>query len=209
MAKTITLLKATEDKSPCLYVLNTSDINGQYMKGDVNISVVTSRGQTLNIVVPSTWIPIDMSEYLPKDELLKDPMFLRMIRSKRITLISENDAIEILNQPDAVIEKNRITMQTNGITRNPEIEDDEDDEKQKSTNKTEEDGVQIVTVEVVQRLKEYDIDESTAYSTLKNSESRLLEKDLEYIINHTESEKLKNFASDRLVKTRSQRRASA
>jgi hypothetical protein len=65
-------------------------------------------GDVRSISIPMTTIPINMADFVPRDEILRNPEFLRLIRVGILEPIAPEDAERILNSEEGRIEMDRL-----------------------------------------------------------------------------------------------------
>jgi hypothetical protein len=82
----ISLQEATDQKGGPLYVINTAD-QIHDGGGDVNLSVPVGN-QTQLIVIPRTWIPIDLTASVPRKFVLDSINFINSVSSGIIQICS-------------------------------------------------------------------------------------------------------------------------
>ena len=73
----ITLQEAIKSKDDSLYVLNNSDPRSAILLS------VSNKDDTIVTIAP-TWIPIDLVNQCPREELLRSPNFRRMVECAEI-----------------------------------------------------------------------------------------------------------------------------
>lgn len=71
-------------------------------------------GREIAVIVPKTWIPIDLSEHATRADLESSPMFSRCVNRKLLELVPEAEAARIMAREDAREEYNRIFNPYNG-----------------------------------------------------------------------------------------------
>ena len=76
--------------------------------GDVNIQVVVN-GATQRIVIPRTWIPINLTETVPRKYLLDAMNFASAIASRMILVVSQEHADALRRDADYMSEYERVT----------------------------------------------------------------------------------------------------
>lgn len=207
--KTILTLTDIEDmeKGP-IYVLNSTK---QPEQGEVSFTVPKLSGSGVdNVIVPSTFIPIDLMEQVSRKQLMESSEFKRAVRGKVLTLISKEYADDLLSEDEAVYEQDRIfnlsqatmnmaqsldTMQT-GDMIHPELA------RRNTITNTDNDVVEGITPKVaaVMSALQEDDDERGAISSLRMVVSQLTDKDFSYVIKQCGNKysMLKEWASKRL-----------
>ena len=124
---TLNSVRDWDDNS--LYVLNHSS---KIMKKPTHLMLSHTSpdsGDTRPIEVPMTFIPIDLTEFAPKEELLRNSDLLRAIRSGLLELVPPDEAQKQLDAPHAVAEYDR--LQSDRLRRlsvNPSTGDSTEDE---------------------------------------------------------------------------------
>lgn len=190
----------TEVKS--IYVLNNTALvskNGVARRkpGILNIGIVHDNGQVTSVTIPETWIPIDVTEQCQKEELLKSSVFRSQINNGVLKLISEEEAQEIFdNDPDAIEELERLQFER---TREPTVVE-LDEEEEEVTLRTDEKDLHGINPIIFEALEREDISDADMINTIKTNRFNINQKDIQYIIAHTNSEKVKRVASELLKK---------
>jgi hypothetical protein len=105
-----------EDENTQVYVLNNSDLNGLRNKGEIYIPIRThAAGDATIIKIPNTWIPIDLTTFVPRKALIDSAEFRRAVQNGIIRLINIATAEEVLHEPEAREEQQVLLMQSNFI----------------------------------------------------------------------------------------------
>ena len=76
----------------------------------------------VTIVIPNTWVPIDVTQYASSDEIGRSPNFRTMKARKQVEVIGHDEAKEILMRPGAADEQYRILGGITGIEGPEEVE---------------------------------------------------------------------------------------
>lgn len=95
--------QAEKADSSQIFVLNKSN-----PRGNVNFVVVDSGQQKISVQVPVTFIPVDLSTFATKQDVLRNPNFRRLVARGFIHIISSDSAEKFLEDPRAEREYNRI-----------------------------------------------------------------------------------------------------
>jgi hypothetical protein len=200
--KVYTINDAIRDKkSVSFYVVNTSDNvyenNGRPIKGDVSCPIVSDNGQTTNIRVPNTWIPIDLSLQVTKEDLVKSPRIRSMLQAGILKLLSEEEALEILDTPLAKAEVKRINKDQNErITVANFAGKLTEGERENTGLKPSEGNVNALEVDgtVIELFDNDTLTDQDIHLQLMNIKNRLSLKDWTYVIDNTKSEEIREFA---------------
>jgi hypothetical protein len=100
-------LEASPDAGP-VWVLNSS--RGT-RRGDVVLTVARNSGLGSDtVVVPATWIPLDLTMMVSRSQLLRDNQFRQSILNGLLTLVNEDDATSLFDEhEDALKERQRLS----------------------------------------------------------------------------------------------------
>lgn len=153
-----------------------------------------SDGQGNNIVVqvPVTWIAIDLTTQATKQALCTSPTFRQMLARKLLQLITEDQAMEIMNSSDAQKEADRLYSRSQEMsTESPFMPQ----EAQRA--KSEGDG--SVSGFAMNIAMAKDLDEDQVMTTLRNNESALSQDDWGYIAQNSQYPRVKSHAAGKLV----------
>lgn len=112
-----TLDEAARDNS--FWAINTTDTAGSVKrpKGNLVMSVRTRDGHNTPILLPPTWIPIDLREFAHPDDLLTAPAIRSNMRNKAITIVSEETVAMLRKNPAYAAESDRVKKLLNSFER--------------------------------------------------------------------------------------------
>ncbi len=184
------------DPNEPIFVYNNS-------RGDHTISVRTGDGGVIPITVPKTFIPVQITEQVAPEVLIRSEDFRRACFKNVLILVPKKDAVPKLESKNAILEIERLRKQSNfsGIDY---LKDPGDNtsiiEAAKNTNPT----VSIVIKDILMRE---DLSEDDKISLLANEErlGSMDRPDFEYVISTTEqASKLSKWATNKLNKHGSQ-----
>lgn len=186
---TLTLNDLEGMSKGAIYVLNNTK---QPEQGEVSFTV-PKLGQSGvdNVIVPSTFIPIDLMEQVSRKQLMESSEFKKAVRGKVLVLITESYAKELLSEEDAEYEQERLFNQSQatlnmaqsiegmqtGDMLHPEL-------ARRGTSNPDNDVVEGISprvAAVLSTLQESN-DERGAISSLRTVESSLTDKDFAYVI---------------------------
>lgn len=97
-----------EDSSPSVYVLSHATRLTKKVAHILIPHKSSQSGDTFTIEIPSTFIPIDLANYAPKEELIRNPTLMHSINMGLLTLLKASEAEKILEEPASIAEMNRI-----------------------------------------------------------------------------------------------------
>lgn len=98
-----TLPQAEKTESSSLYVLNKSN-----PRGNVNFVVTDMGQQKISVQVPVTFIPIDLTSFATKQDVLRSPSFRRLLARGFLHIVTPESAEEFLQDERAAKEHDRI-----------------------------------------------------------------------------------------------------
>ncbi len=91
----ITIPQAEKNGDSRLFVLNRSNPSG-----NVNITATGDDGQKTTVVIPTTFIPFDMSYHIGKERLLATPAFRKLVAAGFIALVDPEEAAKFIESSD-------------------------------------------------------------------------------------------------------------
>lgn len=195
------LYQMMADNSPSVFVINTSDqLNqideGKPVLGDIHIPIKTKTGESVLLLVPATWIPIDLSLFADKADIQQAARFRHMLRTKQIELISPEEAEKVLATKDAQKEQeylnktSRVQFTTDVMAGN-------------LTNKERDNGISLAKGEVekvnvspfvADIIGRDDLSDDDRYAMLNTKADSLTKEDWNYVLEYSNSEEVKELA---------------
>lgn len=106
-------IRALAEKDGSLYIMNYTDRGRQRNRGVFHMSATDESGQAFQIVIPNTWIPIDLSTYGSVKQLVKSQSFLNAFRTRDLIAISTEHAKSILRSAEAQEEAEKVNIKYN------------------------------------------------------------------------------------------------
>lgn len=98
-----TVVQAERNKDSRLFVLNQSN-----PKGNVNVTIAASHGEKHTIQIPITYLPVDLSNQMEKESILRNPHFRRLCSNGMLVIVNPDQAEEFLKRPDVEREYRRV-----------------------------------------------------------------------------------------------------
>jgi hypothetical protein len=98
-----TVTEAENASSSSVFVLNRSN-----PRGNINFVVTDAAGRNIGVQIPVTFIPVDLSMFCVKSDLLRTPTFRRLSVMGAFDIIESSSAEKMLKDPKARAEFNRI-----------------------------------------------------------------------------------------------------
>lgn len=200
MMRRMTVMEALADKSPHLFIMNRVEEDPKLVAGNINLNVKSDDGGMTVIVIPATFIPVDMSLFISKANLLNNQAFRRLDASDKISIIHPDDAQNaIASNPRAQKEVKRIlninSAHGGRTTDGPEmIEMKAREGAAGDTNLAPLQNVNPFAIGIVQRSSTEDVADLMA--DIESRAHSLEISDLEYIASHVEDASLKQFVVD-------------
>jgi hypothetical protein len=106
---TIEELEADEKQSAPIWALNSSAESRIRTAGEVHIGIPKTNGTKVDsLYLERTWLPVNLTEQIPREQLLKSSEFRNAIRAKLIKLITPEYAQLLNDQEGAQEERDRI-----------------------------------------------------------------------------------------------------
>lgn len=182
----VTLADLEASKSSSVWVLNNSN-----PKGNVNMTMSDGMGNNIVVTVPVTWIPLDLTTQASKTGIVSSPTFRRMLSMGLLTLISETSATEIMADPKAQKEAQRVYSHA----REASLDAYAPVEAKVAT--AESDG--SVSGFAMQLSVASDLDEDQVMTMLRGNESTLTRADFKYIAETSTFGRVKLYCAERAV----------
>lgn len=110
MAKVIEIsdLEGRNSNEP-IWVLNTSVSSDAGQAGEIHIGIPKQNGTKIDpLFVPQTWLPIEVTKQIPREQLLASSEFRQSINKNLLALIAPESALKILEQEGAKEELTRL-----------------------------------------------------------------------------------------------------
>lgn len=107
----LTIAQALANKDDIhLFVMNI-----QKPDGNINLTVKGDDGTNQSVVIPKTFIPLDMGLFINRENMLNNQIFRRLVaRGDAVVIVNTDDAINAIeNNPSAKKELKRILSENN------------------------------------------------------------------------------------------------
>lgn len=101
--KRLTIAEVEKQNTSSLFVMNKS-----VPRGNINFTIADGAGQSVGIQVPQTWIPVDLSNFAVKEDVIRNPNFRRLVARGFFHLVDAAEAESVLQEPKAQKENDRI-----------------------------------------------------------------------------------------------------
>jgi len=105
------------DEGKSLWLINTSDEH-LGTKSVIYIHLVDERGKAFHVNLPDTYLPINLTNRVPRDVLLQSNDFWAYVNRGFLRAIPPRRAREILGHPEAKEEKERLRRRQKGARSN-------------------------------------------------------------------------------------------
>lgn len=201
MMRRMTVMEALADNSPHLYIMNRVAEDPKLVAGNINLNVKSDDGGMTVIVIPATFIPVDMSLFISKENLLKNQAFRRLDAANKISIINPEDAQNAIeSNPRAKKEVLRI-LNINSAHGGRTAGDGPEMIEMRPTKNGAGDtdlaplqNINPFAIGIVQRSKTDDVADLMA--DIESRAHTLEVSDLEYIASNVEDATLKQFIVD-------------
>ena len=172
-----------EDKS----VREVWAMNNTKPKGEIALGVKSpADGSVTLVIIPATWIPVCLTEQVPKQMLLNSPDFRKLVSSGGITVVESKGVLELLNDEDIRREAHAI------LNRNKSDAIDAPTELPKENHS-------MLVLDIVAREINNEITEQGSLDILYTQEDSLTNDDLEYLVKNSSFQKVKTWAAETLT----------
>ena len=170
------------DNNKPVYVINNSN-----PRGVIVISIVhPATGNVTPITIPVTWIPICVTDIVPRKHLRDSLDFRGALRKNMLRLVDPDRARKVLATQEAKEEQKRLNESdyaaTEGLNPKP------------VTAEGETEAINPRVMDIVIRLTSKDIGVSEALNRLKSLFTTLTKQDLSYILTNAPQKQIKAWA---------------
>lgn len=178
-----------------LYVKNRTGVEGSDASETGNINfTIRFDGNPVTVTAPVTWVPFDLSLYAPKDVILRDPNFRRIVSRGFLDVLDTTEAnqfIESTPKAQAVLAKllNAVKEDTNedGVSSinqiNPEAPQIDPD-------------ISIFIQNIVVRSSSED--SADIIAELEAKDDSIKDKELQYLVENSSNSELKEWSATML-----------
>jgi len=184
LIKGIKILRVSELESKEIkeiWVLNNTN-----PKGEIALSVKNrADGAPSLVTIPPTWVPVCLTEQVPKGMLIESPEFRRLAASQGVLLLEPKGVQTIMDHPD-------ITREVQEIKRRATGEAVEEVPAELAREQTQ----SVLILDILSRETNNEIQEQEALDILNSQEDSLTNADLEHLVKNSSFQKVKKWASE-------------
>jgi len=144
-------------------------------------------GSPTVITIPPTWVPVNLTDQVPKVMLIDSPRFRAIISGGHVKLLDPAGVAEVLLDPEVAEEVNAIRNKTAEF-----FQESIPDEAKAET-------VHVAILDILSREASNSITENEAKDVLNNREEELTDEDIEYLLKNSNQAKVKKWATDTLA----------
>lgn len=180
----LTLQEVIKDKeNPSLHVVNSSS-----PKGNITFEVADGMGGKTSILLPATWVDVDLTTQSPKDSILSNPQFRKFVAAGFIKVCSPS-YIKSLSMKEGY-SKEQAKVYNAAVSAGEGFKGD--------TNKGAETAIKGENVSgfVLNLVNSDNVEESEAVNSVRMQEDTLTKEDLTYLVNECKFAKVKTLAAE-------------
>lgn len=170
-----------EKDNPSLFVINSSN-----PRGNITFEVPDGMGGKAGVIIPSTWVPFDITTQVTKEVVLANPKFRQLLAAGYVKLPNEEYIRALSVREGYQSEYNRAHSSANSA----QLDTDMTSEAKKAI-----DGDNVSGF-VLNLVMSDEVTESDALNSIRLQEDSLTEDDLNYLINNSTHAKVKAEAAD-------------
>lgn len=188
--KLLTVPQAEQMADSRLYVVNRTN----NPLGNINITVVGDDGQKTTVVVPATFIPFDMSNYISKQALLRAPEFRKLVANKLIVLADPEESVQFIeSSARAQREQKRLLSSNVNSDEGEEFVTIDDNVREVKANVPELEAQPFILAIIDRENSE---DAGDLITELDARSANLKLADVEYLMANTKQATIKQWAAD-------------
>lgn len=191
-AASLSISQCEQSNESSVWVLNTSGANGS-SKGIINITITEGNGRATVVRVPVTAIPVDLTTQATKNALMMSPDFRRLVASGIVRLISDENAMKMLDNDTARAEQRRLL----NIDLQHEIQSDNLPSEVQSMQAEAQGNIGGFALNIAHTSEG---DEEAICANLRNNADSLSPEELQYIVNTSTMHKVKMAAAELAVR---------
>ena len=163
-------------------------LNETKPKGEIALEVKNrADGSATLVSIPPTWIPVCLTDQVPKQMLIDSPKFRAIISGGHIKLLDPAAVADILKDPEVAEEVDAIRSKTAEYY------------KETLPDEIKSESISVVVLDILAREASNAITEGEAKDILNNREEELSDEDLEHLLKNSNQVKVKNWASATLA----------
>ena len=204
--KDFTISSLVRENSESVFVLNTSALRPPHKRpSNVTFDVAVSGGNLRSVIVQMTWIPQDLALQMPKKVILEAPGFRDCINRGLFKLVSTEEALKLLEDPDAQEENERLRFKMNNVAQ---IADEMTPQRMPNeiTAQAEGEKASPLMVDICQRDEDSIMTPQEVYARLRNISDTLSIDDVKYLSKNlpekSRNTKVETFIDEKLQKFR-------
>jgi hypothetical protein len=179
----LTLAEIVKDKeNPSVFILNTSK-----PRGNITFEVADGMGGKIGIKIPATWVPIDITTQAPKESILSNPQFRKLLASQFLAVPSESHMAAIQRKEGYAKEVAK------AYNASEQVATELLGASSEARNVIESENVSGFVLNLVNST---DIDESEALNSVNLQADTMTLEDLNYLVNNSKHGKVKQAAAE-------------
>jgi len=169
-------------KSGRVFVYNKTD-----PIGTVCMTIVSGEGVSVALRIPKTWVPVEISEQVDKQGLLKSHSFRQAVFNGTLDLVPVDDALEVLESKEGRSEYNsmreRMRIIASGATQATSSNEVEDAQEE----------AQRLSPQVIEIMENDTLTDESRYNSLRTIEAQLSVDDCKYIARKASHANLRKY----------------
>lgn len=183
--KRLTVAQSEKSEDTQLFVINKSN-----PAGNVNFVVSDSNNNRTAVQVPITFIPMDLTLFAKKNDVLGDPNFRKLVARGFLHIVDTEDAEKFLETPKAKEELNKVL----GVINNEDDAFQPPVDQSVNAEAPEKENVSQFAKNILLRTQEEDV--ANLISELESKIHTLTINDIQYIMDNTANNQLKTWCSE-------------
>lgn len=191
-AASLSISQCEQSNESSVWVLNTSGSNGT-SKGIINVTITEGNGRATVVRIPQTAIPVDLTTQATKSALMMSPDFRRIAAARIVRLISDADAMKMLDNDEARAEQRRLL----NVDLQHEVQNDQLPREVQAMQAEAQGNIGGFALNIAHTAEG---DEEAICANLRNNADSLSAEELQYIVNTSELHKVKMTAAELAVR---------
>lgn len=112
----LSIYEISQNPQNTIWAINNSKMSNIGQLGEIYAAIPKLRGEGYdNLHVPQTWLPCELTEQIPSEQLLASTEFRRLVSKRLVILIEDKTAEKLNNQPGADKERRKLQIKMDQI----------------------------------------------------------------------------------------------
>lgn len=113
----VSILELEKSRTSTIWAVNNSKLSSIAQLGEIYAAIPKLRGEGYdNLLIPQSWLPCELTEQIPAEQLLASTEFRRLVSKRLVVLIDDKSAQNLNNQPSADRERRKLALKQDQVS---------------------------------------------------------------------------------------------